>query len=691
MKLALTLAVVASLSALAPTARAEDVDAALYRCNDHQATVVVTFKPELEIKELITWAVGFSCKELIFDARTIGARKVTVIAPTKMSRAEAWQLFEVSLSTAGLAVVPKGKALRIVESQSAKKESIAIVKSGAIEGGDTIVRTVIKPTYASADALKAAFLALKSDAGDVFTVGALVVVTDFAGHVRDMLSLAALVDVPSGSDGIYTIAVHHADAAKLADKVTTLVGAAVTKVLVDERTNTLVVAGTEVGYQRARALVERLDLSLAMEDGVTVHIHRLNNGIAEELARTLTEAITAKAQAQPQVPGGKPVAALEGQARVIGDKATNSLIVTASAHDFLAIKDLITQLDIPRRQVFIEALILEVAISDGLDLGTSSHGGVSTSGGSLVIGGVQTGGVSTLGLGTTDGAASLAGVSGLVGGIVGTALANSTSLLGTSIPSYAVLFNAVANSSNANILSAPSIIALDNEEAKYKVGTNIPYKKGLSFPTSSSTSTSPFNSVGANIDRQDLVLELDIKPHISENDMVLLEIKHDSKDLGDKDAELGPTWTTRNLETRVLVQDQHTIAIGGLMQTRDVVTSSKVPILGDIPLLGHLFKYTSKSKKKSNLLILLTPYIVKDQADLEAIRERKAREHDEFVRSFSGLERSAYLPAIDYRKKRGVVEEINRAVLEVEADTAARAVLHQDVPTVDTGVIEVRP
>jgi general secretion pathway protein D len=675
----------ALLLVAAMTAPAFAEDDELYHCNDKQSSVVVTFKPDTEIKELVTWAVGFSCKQLVFDARTIGSRKVTIIAPQKLSRAEAWQMFTVGLSTAGLAVVPHGKALKIVESQGARREAIGISKPSNIESGDAVVRTVIKPTYATAETLKTAFTALKSDAGDIFSVGAFVVVTDYGSHVKDMLSLAKLVDVPVGTDGVYTIPLRFADATKLTDKVTQLVGTALTKVLADERTNTIVVSGTEAGYLRAKALIERLDVSLAMEDGVSVHVHRLKNGIAEEIAKTVNDALTSNAAGADKTAKKTDV---DGQVKVIGDKSTNSLIVTASAHDFLAVKDIIQQLDIPRKQVFIEAMILEVAISDGLDFGTASHGGYSTdSGSSVVLGGVQSGSLSTLGLGTAEGTATLAGLSGLVGGIVGSALSNSTSLLGTSIPSYAVLFNAVSTQANANVLSAPSIIALDNEEAKYKVGTNIPYKKGLSFPTSSATSTSPFNSVGANIDRQDLVLELDIKPHISDDDTVLLEIKHDSKDLGDKDAELGPTWTTRNLETRVLVRDQHTIAIGGLMQTRETVSASKVPILGDIPLLGHLFKYTSKSKKKTNLLILLTPYIVKDQADLEAIRERKAREHDEFVRSFGALASAKYAPEIDYRRKRGLVEEINRAVLDVEADIAARAALPHSTP-IQAGVGE---
>jgi general secretion pathway protein D len=214
------------------------------------------------------------------------------------------------------------------------------------------------------------------------------------------------------------------------------------------------------------------------------------------------------------------------------------------------------------------------------------------------------------------------------------------------------------------------IIVVDNELAKYKVGENVPYKKGV-LPTSPTSTT----TLSTNIERESLLLELEIKPHISTDDQVLLEVKQSSKDKGDDDAELGPTWTERGVETRVLVRDQQTIVIGGLMQMRDETIVSKVPLLGDVPVLGHLFKYTTKSKKKMNLLILLTPYIIKDNMDLEMIRSRKQREYDEFFASRDSLEGKPYVPRIDYRRKRGLVEEINRAVQDVESETAARASL----------------
>jgi general secretion pathway protein D len=651
-------------------------DATVFTCQRKSSDVVITFKPDVEVKELITWAMGFTCNQYLYDARYVANRHVTVMAPEKMTEKEAYDLFLASLATAGLAVVHKGHAWAIVEAQAAKKEVIPFVQHPG--AGDELVRFVLKPVYAKPETLSAAFESLRSDAGEIKQVGAMLVITDSAAHVGQMVALAKQVDVPTGTEGIYMIPVQHADATKLQAKLQEVLGLKpeqATKILVDERTNTLIVAGSEAAFERVRALVDHLDIALDIENGASIHVYQLGNALAEEVAKTINDAIqhnpsTGSARPPTATPSGPADSlSLEGSVHVIADAKTNKLIVTASGRDFLAIRDVIQQLDEPRRQVFIETVILDVQVSDGLDAGTSSHGGIPTSDGSaLVLGGVQAGGVNTLDLKDTIG-----GASGLIAGVVGSALTSSTSILGTSIPSYAVLFTAIATASNANNISTPSIIAVDNETTKFHVGQNVPYKRGV-VPISSAN---PLQGTTTNIDRQDLNFELDIKPHISANDNVMLEIMNDAKEYGTSDAQLGPSWNTRGFETRVVVHDQQTIVLTGLTQERETTSTSKVPILGDIPVLGYAFKYTTRSKKKSNTLILLTPYIIKDQLDLQQIQERKMREHDELLASFRALDHMKYVPKIDYGRKRGVVEEINRAVQSVEEETALRATIHQ--------------
>lgn len=687
-----------------------------YKCGKQTGPVAVNFKPETELKEIIAWVMGFTCRNYILDPRIVSTgKKVTIMAPLKMSQGEAYAVFLAALSTMGLTVVPKGNVYRIVESSTAKSETVPIYKQGVPPNQDQVIRYVLRPSHTSVETLRQALDSIRSPAGSVGVAGNLLIITDYASQVRDMMSLARSIDIAGNTDGIYTIPVKYADAAQLAQKLNEILGvsgggggasgggkqppgrinvaggpqpqgggdevagAVPTKIMVDDRTNTLIVVSGESGYLRVKALVARLDITLETEGGASINVYPLQNALAEELATTLNNALGQQPQRQaggrpgapgqpgPIVPAG-PIGdgtSLEGQVRIIGDKATNSLLVMASGRDFVAIKRVIKDLDLPRRQIFIEALILEVQIAKNLNIGSSSHGGLPLDNGSIVLGGVQTPDLRSLSL------SSLISASGLIGGLIGGPLENSQSILGASIPSYGLLFQALATQDNTNILSTPHIIAIDNEKAEFSVGNNIPYKAGLTFGGFGLPQTGGQQlpgSIGQNIQREKLNLTLNVTPHISSNDAVRLEIEQETKDIGGSDPELGPTWTERKLKTQVVVNDQQSVVIGGLIQERDIYSETKVPLLGDIPILGYLFKYSKKQKRKTNLLIILTPYIIKDQLDLQAIRERKVREREEFVRSFSTLNEMKYAPRTDYRRKRGLVEEINRSIQSVERD-----------------------
>ena len=566
-----TLAPVVAFAQPAPDTKAGATapeDEALYACKKRTGQVAVTFKPETELKDLITWVMGFTCKNFILDPRIVSTgKKVTVIAPNKMSASSAYEVFLVALSTMGLTVVPKGNMMRIVESATAKSETVPIYKKGSPANQDQVIRYILRPSYAQTETLRSALDSIRSPAGNVTVAGSVLIITDYASQIRDMMTLARALDVPGNNEGIYTIAVKHADATALATKINEILGLGAgggggpapggnvvkrgqpaaqgtagaatsdemssvpSKILVDDRTNTLIVVSSEAGYLRVKALVDRLDISLDTEGGTSIRVHPLENALAEELATTLNNAMGQgnQQQRQPGQPGARPPGAavtppggaigdlgtsLEGQVRVIGDKPTNSLIVMSSGRDYLAIKEVIRRLDQPRRQIFIEALILEVNLSKDLNLGTSSHGGLPFNNGDLIVAGVQAPSLKSLSV------ASLASLTGLIGGVIGSPLANSQTLLGTSIPSYGILVQALATQDNSNILSAPHVIAIDNEKAEFSVGNNIPYKAGLSFggfglPTGGAAGGIP-GGIGQNIQREKLNLTLNITPHLEQ-------------------------------------------------------------------------------------------------------------------------------------------------------------------------------
>ena len=212
--------------AATPGAPAPGEDDALYSCKKRTGQVAVTFKPETELKDLITWVMGFTCKNFMLDPRIVSTgKKVTVIAPNKMSAHEAYRVFLVALSTMGLTVVPKGNVLRIVESATAKSETVPIIKRGMPDDEDQVVRYVLRPTlHAGRDAARRRSIRSARRRATCRSAGTMLIITDYASQVRDMMSLARSIDVPGGSDGIYTIPVHHADATQLAQKLNEILG-----------------------------------------------------------------------------------------------------------------------------------------------------------------------------------------------------------------------------------------------------------------------------------------------------------------------------------------------------------------------------------------------------------------------------------------------------------------------------------
>jgi general secretion pathway protein D len=195
------------------------------------------------------------------------------------------------------------------------------------------------------------------------------------------------------------------------------------------------------------------------------------------------------------------------------------------------------------------------------------------------------------------------------------------------------------------------------------------------------------------VQRQDVALTLKITPHINASDMVRLEIDQEISDIASRNFEgLGPSWAKRAIKTTVVVRDQQSIVIGGLMSDRVTLSESKIPLLGDIPILGYLFKYSQKTKSKTNLLVLLTPYVIKDQMDIEEIVQRKVRERSEFVRAHSTFARAdaGSDQQIDYRRKRGLLEEMNRTLLSIERDAAILREAEMQRDVLPDGLIELR-
>ncbi|MGB5504246.1 MAG: hypothetical protein WBM75_17750, partial [Polyangiales bacterium] len=370
----------------------------------------------------------------------------------------------------------------------------------------------------------------------------------------------------------------------------------------------------------------------------------------------------------------------EGQIAVSAYEPSNALLITSSLHDYTALKKVIERLDAPRKQVFIEAVVMELGIERSSDLGFAFHGGAGDfpTDGSLSLFGFNA--PSSIDITQND-------LSGLALGIRGPTIENSQQLVGFSVPGFGVVVTALAKSGDADVLSTPHIIAIDNTEAEISVGENIPLQTNGVAPGTfaGAGSLGALAQAGAggqdlgnlaglagglgSVARQDVGTTIRVTPHINANNEVRLEIEEEISEQGATSGTLGVvSINRRTARTEVMVRDQQTIVIGGLM--RDAIQNSedKVPVLGDIPILGALFRKTSKQKRKTNLLLILTPYIIRDPGDLREIFERKMQERQQMIDRYFVFGEDKFEPHIDYTRTRGLVAEIVNEIDSVEEE-----------------------
>ncbi|HUB10031.1 MAG TPA: type II secretion system secretin GspD [Myxococcales bacterium] len=461
-----------------------------------------------------------------------------------------------------------------------------------------------------------------------------------------------------------------------------------TRVIADERTNKLVVIASPSSFDKIEALVRQLDVPVPGEG--QIHVYYLENAEAEKVSTTLTNLISGISQGrrgngQNGQPGTNQ-SVFEGQVKISPDKATNALVIVASGADYANLSKVIERLDRPQRQVFVEAAIMEVNIQSELDMGGGAHYIAQPT-----IPGVNGGQPIPIPIGAEPfalgkGMNSLLGVSGLASlggfltGLQGPANAAIGQALGISLPSFSILFQALETSSDTNVISTPHILTTNNEEAEITVGQNVPFQSGFSFALGGlgalggaaglgtsglSGATAGLGAAGGlgalgglgglpigQIQRQNVELKLKLKPQINSGDYVRLTVDESTEEIASTDPVLGPTTSKRSAKTVIVAKDQETVVIGGLMQDRVLKSSNKTPILGDIPILGWLFRYDTTKKQKVNLLLFLTPYIIRDSSDFRMIFERKMKERQEFVERFYGESYEYHVP-IDYMRKSG--------------------------------------
>ena len=632
----------------------------------------------------------------------------------------------------------RGKPMltRILPAADAKTEPLELYRSGrSIPNSAHLITRLVQVDNVSVDEMSRILQKWVSKDGDIvaYPPSNTLIITDSANNIRRMVELIEELDISAPKQKLEVIQIEFAEAAQVlaivqeiygvdaaatgrsapaassassraaerraarrasrgrssspGSTATTTAGSAsatsvgkegsfVSKMIADERTNTILVLATEKSIEEIKALIEEIDYEVDPSANADIHVIYLEHAKAEELSSTLnsltqqssrTSAATrrtgtaaagtaagraaaadrgaASGAGQPGSLGGNFV----GEVRITHDVPTNSLVITASRDDYTRLKRVIDLLDIPRKQVFVETVIMEVSDTRVNDNGISWHGGGLGSG---AAGGSPVSIIGARGSGSISPAASLLDGSLLAGlglGIFGEALNVALPGVegGLEIPAFGVVLRFLQEDQSTNVLSSPNILTLDNEEATIEIGETVPFPTGgllggLGGLAGAAGGASGLGGIpSVSFTREDVGIILRITPQINESDWVTLDIYQEISEVKegsttDSLSTGGPTTTKRSAETHVSVRSNQTVVIGGLMQEVETESESKVPILGDIPLIGALFRNKRKTKRKTNLLIFLTPHVIDTPEDLQEVYLVKMLQREEFMRRFYG-------------------------------------------------------
>jgi general secretion pathway protein D len=606
--------------------------------------VILNFN-DVDISTMVKFISELTGKNFIMDDRVKG--KISVYSPSKISPQEAFNVFTSVLALKGFTTVPAGKVYKIVPTAVAKQEGMRIL-SGKEKGAvnDAYVARVIPLQNISSDEAVKLLQPVVSRDGYIASFGPsnILLAVDSDLNIQKILGILRIVDTSQRREGAEILFLKYATADNVANVIREWVGtrekvtgAALQSVSVpsgalivpDSRLNALIIFGAEKDKEDIKNLIAMVDVPSPTSSS-KINVYYLENADATDAAKVLESVVKGSAATAQAATQGRPAAQHtafeEGQITITPDKATNSLVIMASPADYQNLVQVIKKLDVRRRQVFVKAVIAEISLDKSLDVGNQL----------AVAGGAVNGDVATAGI--FDPFNILSQSTPQQAAIV-TALANlGTVRIGANL-------NALISNGVINVLSTPTIMTSDNKEAEIFVGENVPL-----ITSTSSTSI----AVQQSVERKDVGIDLKITPQITEGDYLKLDLYQEISAVTPNKGQATDLVTTkRSAKTSVVVKDEDTIVIGGLIQDRDNQTVNKIPILGDIPLLGWLFKTKSTTRTRTNLVILLTPKIIKSSHDMADVSNRQKIEFNRSVHSNApfSLNRELNIPPNEEMKR----------------------------------------
>ena len=573
---------------------------------------------DADLKHFIAKVADITGKTFVVDQRANNSPiKVTIISTTPMTETEVYEVFLTVLRIHGYAAVPSGNVVKIIQ-QVLAKQSPSDADFALTANGEQIVTQVIEVQNTSSEDLIKSIRPLLPQYGHMaaLTTPNVLIVADHADNIRRYRDMIKRIDVADTS----TVEIYHLEEAWVEDIVVLLEqlapeeigkaakGPSKVNIVASERTNSLVLRGQPAAIGKITTLVRALDTP-ANRSG-TIQVVRLAHSDAKDLAEILKNLVETGSSASDKQGQDVPIS-------IQADESINALVIRANPTTMVELKNTIALLDIRRLQVLIEAAVVEVTTDFTRQLGTELAVG-DASGENFPIG-------LTAPSGTLAAALQSLALNAPTPLSLGDAPLVAGGRVSETSTSFAAIIRALSTNTNVELLSTPSITAVDNEEARIVAGQNVPFRTG-STGTGGNGVTNPFTT----IERQDVGLTLNVTPHIHDGSLVRLEIRQevsevDPSSLGsigiDGSADL--ITNTREIETTVLADNGEVVILGGLIRDKTTQTDIRVPILGNIPILGNLFKSTSRDIEKQYLLVFLRPTVLDDSSSMKQATERK--------------------------------------------------------------------
>jgi general secretion pathway protein D len=608
---------------------------------------------ETDIQELIKFVAEATETTIVVDPAVKG--KVKVVSAKPVSRDELYDLFLSILEVHGYTAVRSGGVVRVIQSKDARSAPVTVRDDEGRRGNDEYVTQVMRLQNISAAKLIPVLRPLVPQQAHMaaYAPSNAIIISDVASNIDRIAAIIERMDRTAVQETEviklkYGVAEDVVRMLEQLNKSEAQQGSEVEVLLVaDSRTNSVLVSADELERARMTRLIRYLDTPL--EQSGNVKVIYLQYAKAEDIAGVLTRVMQNITRIEG-VEGGRPQRSNSNSATIEADKHTNALIITAPTDEMASLEAVITRLDIRRAQVLVEAIIVELEVRDGQDLGLQwlfanddgFYGGninpndpraARIAGAILPEDGGSDGG-------TTTGDFNVGALAGAIAGSPGLSL--GWGVVDDDL-SMTVILNALNRQSNANILSTPSLLTLDNQEAYITVGQNVPFVTGSFTSTGTGDGAqNPFQT----IERQNVGITLKVTPHINEGDSVVLDISQEVSSLSGASAVLQASDLITNeriLQTKVLAANGRMVVLGGLIKDDVQDGSQKVPLLGDIPLLGRLFRSDAVSVVKTNLLIFIRPTIIRDDRQLAGATAEKYR----FIRDQQLLRRERGLMFLD--------------------------------------------